>query len=627
MHAINPRYTPFMLAKATIIIAFLAVLFLPLAVQRIVGNSAPATTSDTNAALRLVIVTPHVEQIREEFGTAFSQWHQRFHNAPVYIDWRTPGGTSDIVKQLEAQFDAAVSNGRVAQSGKAEQGSIGYDLFFGGGSFDHGKMKDKRSGTRSSDGQRIEYRWGSPAGFDQTQLDDWFGTNKIGAQSLYDPEQYWIGTALSGFGIVYNRDVVAALGVPAPTSFEHLTDPAYAGLLALADGRQSGSITTTYDSILNKNDWEQGWRVLRELAGNARYFASSSTKPPVDVSQGEAAAGLAIDFYGRGQSQFVLQPTESADQSRVGYVDPEGAVYIDADPVSILNGASNPDLARRFVEFCLSIEAQALWQFHSLNAPSGAANPTLNGTKLGPSRYELRRMPVRRVMYADYRPYLVDQADPFALASDVPTRGYRPAIGPLMAAFGIDTAEECRTAWRALNQARKAHTAGQLDQKHLDEMTDLFYAMPEHHFQPGSIWWPAEVNNGIDRDALKELERMKVTTFSQLRSAITAATAAAKLKPETIAEFHKLADRASTFEADAPTAIISAKSLRPIRNDTDTWKNPKHGRRSLIAYTEFFRSNYRNIVELWNSHRSRATSQSPPTSHAEPQPTLASAPE
>lgn len=41
---------------------------------------------------RLVIVTPHHEQIREEFGRAFvREWKARTGQS-VFIDWRVPGG-------------------------------------------------------------------------------------------------------------------------------------------------------------------------------------------------------------------------------------------------------------------------------------------------------------------------------------------------------------------------------------------------------------------------------------------------------------------------------------------------------------------------------------------------------
>jgi ABC-type Fe3+ transport system substrate-binding protein len=52
-----------------------------------------------------------------------------------------------------------------------------------------------------------------------------------------------------------------------------------------------------------------------------------------------------------------------------------GRTYVDADPISVLRGGPNPDLARRFIEFTLTEEAQALWQFPSKRDPAGATNP------------------------------------------------------------------------------------------------------------------------------------------------------------------------------------------------------------------------------------------------------------
>lgn len=490
-------YTLSMRTRIAVAIAFLFVLSLPLIVRALAGRDSGdeggsggggggveaafrTPGADGESVAHLVIVTPHVEQIRLEFAAAFDAWHRANHGRGVRIDWRVPGGTSEIVKQIEAQAEAVIRQAgeQLGPDGLFAPGTSGADVFFGGGSFEHGKMAQPRKATIA--GKELSYTLGRAAGFSQAQLDEWYDQNKIGVQQLYDPGQIWLGTALSGFGIVYNRDIVKRLGLPEPRSFSDLCDPAYFNMLALADGRLSGSITTTYESILNKEAWD-GWRTLRELCGNARYFASASTRPPVDVSQGEAAAGLAIDFYGRGQSQFVLRPGEDPDSSRVGYVDPEGAVYIDADPVTILNGCADFETSRRFVEFCMTTEAQSLWQFRS-HASLGAAP----ADGLGPRVYELRRMPARRVMYEKYLDRMVDKSNPFTAASDVPGRGWRDAIAPMMAAFGIDTAQECRAAWRALSDARRAAQSGSISPGTLAEIESAFYAMPKHTMADGS---------------------------------------------------------------------------------------------------------------------------------------------
>jgi hypothetical protein len=262
------------------------------------------------------------------------------------------------------------------------------------------------------------------------------------------------------------------------------------------------------------------------MSANSRYFANSAPKPPIDISAGEAAAGLAIDFYGRSQAQSVLRPGERPEDSRVGYSDPIGAVYIDPDPVTILRGGPHPDLARRFVEFCLSEEGQALWQFPSLADPRGRDNPVgPTGQRLGPDEYELRRMPVRRLMYEKYFPYFIDRVNPFEIASTTKVRGWRPAIGLMMGAFAIDIADDQRAAWRALTAARADPS---FPAAKLAEMERLFSA------------WP-------------------VTRIGDAEVAFT---------PENF------------------------KALR------DHWKDPHALALDKIAYTSFFRENYRRIRAL-----------------------------
>lgn len=471
-----------MLARILVIVAFLGIVGTPLAI-RFSSSDAP---DDRENAARLIVVTPHVQQIMTEFDRLFDAWHYEKYGQHARIETRRPGGTSEILKILEAQYASAARAGkvRIGEDGVAlvERGAIDFDVMFGGGSYDHGRLKAGVK-VRIGDGE-VTIPMSEPAGFDVALMDDWFGENTIGSGFLYDPEQYWIGTALSSFGIVFNREVLGRLGVPEPRSFEDLCDPKLAGWIALSDPRQSGSMTTSLDAILNYYGWEKGWRVLMAMSANARSFTNMSTKPPIDVAQGEAAAGLAIDFYGRSQAQAVMRPGETAETSRVGFSDPAGAVYIDADPASIMRGGPDRELARRFIEFCLTEEAQSLWQFRATGTGAGRQNPSgWDGEPMGPREYELRRMPVRRVMYEKHLDAFVDRVEPFEVASTVKSQGWRTAIPVLMGAFGIDSGTEQRAAWRAMSRAREGGVASPGT---LAEMDRLFYALPEHALPDGS---------------------------------------------------------------------------------------------------------------------------------------------
>ncbi len=457
--------------KIGVFIAFVIVLGVPLFFR-------PDTPGRDPNVRRLVIITPHNEQIRHEFGEAFAAWHEAEFGEPAAVEWIMIGGTSEILKMLESIYVKAFATGKLQRDGTLASDApepMPFDLMFGGGSYDHGRLKKGVSVMLDGEEKSIRLPMSEPAGFSAARLEAWYGENQIGSGDLYDDEQYWLGNALSSFGIVYNRDVLRELKVPEPDAWAGMRDPRLAGWVALADPRQSGSVTTTYDSILSHYGWDEGWRILRDMCANARYFSNSSSKVPLDVSRGEAAMGVAIDFYGRYQAQAVQKPGETPETSRLGYVDPRGAVLVDADPVSILAGGGDPELARRFVEFTLSELGQSLWQFHVEESDDG----------LGPRDFELRRMPIRRAMYDRYASRFVDRISPFESAMTDETGTWRSSISPMMAAFSIDIHSEHARAWRVLNEARERAASGELDHAVVQEMESHFYAMPTHTMSDG----------------------------------------------------------------------------------------------------------------------------------------------
>lgn len=455
------------LARLAILLVFGIVLGVPFLFR------PPEAVAPRDAAV-LVVITPHNEQIRLEFATAFDQWHRKHFNQPAVIDWRQPGGTSEIRKQLNALYKKAIATGQMRPDGTLEYGTMPFDLCFGGGSYEHDQFRIGVSDVPPGGKEPVNISIAAPAGFSDAEIKAWFGDNVIGAGYLYDPgdpkknipAQHWVGSALSGFGIVYNRDALKRLDLHEPANWPDLCDPRYSGWLALADPRASGSVETSFNSILDNFGWDEGWRILRDMCANARSFANSSPKIPLDVSAGEAAAGLSIDYYGRYQSQAVMRPGETPETSRVGYIDPIGTTFIDADPITILRGGANPELARRFVRFVLSDEGQALWQF-----------PTRTESQpLGPVNYELRRMPVRKDFIDAHINTFVDKVDPFQLASKTPSKGWRSAIKPMMGAFAIDIHHDLRAAWDAMHDAEKRGASPDTVAK----MKSLFYAWPEH---------------------------------------------------------------------------------------------------------------------------------------------------
>jgi iron(III) transport system substrate-binding protein len=203
-------------------------------------------------------------------------------------------------------------------------------------------------------------------------------------------------------------------------------------------------------------------RLLQLVSANARYFTDSSQKPPIDVAAGNCAVGMCIDFYGRYQEQST---TERSGRQRLGFRMPEGGTTMSPDPIALMRGAPNREIAVAFIEYVMSMEGQKLWNF----------NP---GTPGGPQHFALRRLPIRKDFYT-HPEFTAFRSDP-----DVnPYAGETPLVynaawtGSLfremsfvIRIMGIDTHNELVAAWRAIN-APGLDTATR--EKALAAMTDL----------------------------------------------------------------------------------------------------------------------------------------------------------
>ena len=428
-----------MKTRAWIIFGLLALIVaLPLAMRR-----HSATTSSRNADDSLVILSPHNESIRQEFGEAFAAHWKKTTGRSIYIDWRTPGGTSEIRMVLDAGFTAAEETGRTG---------IGVDVFFGGGEPDFSSQAKK--------GRLVPLRVfeSHPELF----VKDGPIPETFTGERYYPADHVWVGTCMSQFGICYNPDVLKRLKIPPPAAWNDLGDPRHAGTLALADPTKSGSVARAFELLVQAEmqralaesgadraaamdtGWTAGLQLIQRMSANARYFTDSASKIPQDVGQGNASAGMCIDFYGRS---FAEELTSQTGGPRVVWIAPLGGTTLSADPVAVLKGAEHAGAAQSFVEFCLSPQAQTLW----FGKP---------GTPGGPKHRALHRTPIRRDIYTpenlanstmpNARPY-ADRGN-FTYQRELTGASFN-TLRQLVKIMCIDSHEEMKSAWLALRDA------------------------------------------------------------------------------------------------------------------------------------------------------------------------------
>jgi len=457
--------------------AFLLVLAGPILLR-------PKNDFFSKADKTLVIVTPNNEAIRYEFTRAFGEYYFKKTGKSVRIDWRTPGGTSEISRYLASEYLAAFQNYWTKQLGRPWNAAVrgafdnpaiqlaaspekdsspeqavrraflvsnvgcGIDLFFGGGSFD---LALQAAAGRLVDCGIVRAH---PELFNARCI-----PQTVGGEPYWDPKGRWLGVCLGAFGICYNVDSLARLGINRPPAqWNDLAAPAYFGEVALSDPTQSGSVAKAFEMLIQqqmllrsrksapdadavREGWMQALRLIQEIAGNARYFTDSATRTPWDVESGDAAAGMCIDFYGRFQSEAVRKP---GGFSRMKYITPVGGSSVGVDPIGMFRGAPDPALAREFIEFVLSADGQKLWNWKV-------------GTPGGPVKYALRRLPIRPDLYApEFAPFRSDpDVDPYRTADAFV---YHPkwtsplfqAISFIIRCMCVEPHDELSAAWRAL---------------------------------------------------------------------------------------------------------------------------------------------------------------------------------
>jgi iron(III) transport system substrate-binding protein len=470
-----------MLKRGIIILALVATVALPFILR-------PHRASAAQADDTLVLISPHNEAIRHEFTVGFQDWYQSKTGRTVFLDWRNVGGTSDITRYLtgeyvasfrnlwkregkawSAEVQSAIQNGRltaeapaVAKEARAEflasGASCGIDVFFGGGPYDFDG--EARAGNLVDSGiRRLHPDWFTPEKLPQT----------FGGEEYIDPRDLWFGTVLSSYGILYNLDSLKRLGIDHPPGqWADLTDPRFVGQLGLCDPTKSGSIAAAFENEVQqmisnrfkvlaatggdakagapaqiRAGWADAMRLIQLEGANARYFTDTSQKPPIDVADGNCAAGMCIDFYGREQQEAVRRRNPGPD--RIAYVSPPGGAAYSVDPIALLRGAPHPGVAVAFIEFTLSLDGQKLWNFRT-------------GTPGGPREFALRRLPVRRDFYsrADWAGYRSDpDVNPYSqqellVHHDEWTASLFSQLIFIVRVMTEDTHPELVRAWRAI---------------------------------------------------------------------------------------------------------------------------------------------------------------------------------
>ncbi len=301
---------------------------------------------------QLIIISPHPESIQSEFGDGFEKWYEEQTGKTVETDWRDAGGTSRNYRFIVSEFD------RIPDG-------IGVDIVFGGGTDNYLRFADM--------GLLTSYK------LPDTQLEKIPQTYH--GIPVYDAEHRWYGAVMSSFGIMYNEQLRELHKLPKVTRWDELGDTALISNIGAADPRESGSAHMVYEIILQTHGWDKGFALLTKLGANVKKFSAGANEIPRAVVNGDVIYGLAIDFYAYSQISVI-----GAD--KIKYVLPKDGAVVNPDSIAILKGAPNMEVAKKFIEYVLSEQAQKLWMLPDTDREGPKWTGGINRSSVIPALYE-----------------------------------------------------------------------------------------------------------------------------------------------------------------------------------------------------------------------------------------------
>lgn len=172
---------------------------------------------------------------------------------------------------------------------------------------------------------------------------------------LHAEDWAWTGFYTGAIGFVSNVNFLKEHNVEAPTSWSQLLDPAFEDNIAMAYPYTSGTAYTTYATLIQMIGMEKTLDWWEEFDRNSIHqYTKSGTACIAMVGIGEVAVGIAFshDIMAKGINKGYP----------VVMTFPEEGTGYEVGGLSLIKGGPEPELAKRFIDWCYTREAQDLFQ-------------------------------------------------------------------------------------------------------------------------------------------------------------------------------------------------------------------------------------------------------------------------
>lgn len=211
-----------------------------------------------------------------------------------------------------------------------------------------GKLMAKIAAERESGKMLADILWTS-------EVPDFYQLKEQGVLEPYKPaalsqlvnpfsdyDGSFTAVRLGTLGVAYNTRLIKE----APATWADIAKPAFKGAFGIANPALSGTAYMSV-SLLAK---QFGWDYIQSLRANGAKMGKGSGQVVDDTASGDLLGSLAVDYItldkiGKGAQLALVFPPE---------------MLVIPSPIAIIKGSPNVEAAKKFVDFVLSQEGQAI---------------------------------------------------------------------------------------------------------------------------------------------------------------------------------------------------------------------------------------------------------------------------
>jgi iron(III) transport system substrate-binding protein len=170
--------------------------------------------------------------------------------------------------------------------------------------------------------------------------------------NLKDVEDNWSGFYFGAIGFGNNTQWFEKNKIPLPTSWQDLLKPEFKGQISIAYPYTSGTAFTTLATLIMVMGEDKAYDYWKKLDANIHHYNTSGSACITQAGLGEIGIGIAF-------SHDILAKGTSKGYPIKGTFPSEGTGY-EIGALGLVKGGKDVDLSKKFIDWCLSKQAQDL---------------------------------------------------------------------------------------------------------------------------------------------------------------------------------------------------------------------------------------------------------------------------